>query len=73
MLAADSITESSDMLTAIANSENSSGESTIAGMVIICPTNLDRQIIAESGVISLPRGDTITVEVNNYERLEHML
>ena len=54
-------TESPDLCRTIANSENSYRESTTAGIVIICPTNLDCQILAESGVIHLSRGDAITV------------
>jgi hypothetical protein len=48
----------------IANLASSDGNSMIAGIVIICPTKLDRQILLDSGVICLPRGNTITMEVN---------
>lgn len=48
----------------IANLGSSDWNSMIASIVIICPTKLDRQILLDSGVICLPRGNTITMEVN---------
>ena len=61
---ADEYTESSDMTCPIDNWASTDRNSMIAGIVFICPTKLDRQILLDSGVIHLPRGNTITMEVN---------
>ena len=62
--------ESSNRLSTIANYEIPHGESTIVGITIICPTNLDCRVLAEAGVINLHRGDTIVVKGNNVDSSE---
>ena len=61
--------ESSNGLSTIAN-EIFHGKSTIVGITIICPTNLDCRVLAEAGVINLHRGDTIIVKGNNVDSSE---
>lgn len=61
---ANKYSESSIIACPIANLASSDANSMIAGIVIICPTKLDRQILLDSGIICLPRGNTITMEVD---------
>lgn len=60
----DKYSESSNIACPIANLASTDGNSIISGIVIICPTKLDHQILLDSGIICLPQGNTITMEFN---------